>query len=119
MIRIAKDHVVRDWEVKVPYPRDGGSVEEIPIKVSFRLLPNSEHLAALQNPFAASGGGRSIFDVVADHIVGWEGIGDEDGNPIPWSPEAARRILDFPFMWEAIRDGLVRASRGEGARKNS
>jgi hypothetical protein len=45
--------------------------------------------------------------VVPTLVVGWEGIEDEDGKPIPFTPEAAPIITrhDFDFTETVLVDG--------------
>ena len=33
--------------------------------------------------------------VVDSVVVGWEGVEDEEGNPIPWDPQRARELVPF------------------------
>lgn len=38
---------------------------------------------------------RDYDDTVLDLIVGWENVGDGEGKPLPFSPEAAKRLINF------------------------
>jgi hypothetical protein len=50
--------------------------------------------------------------VLGERITGWEGIGDEDGTPLPFNPQTLAAVLDEPYLRQPIEDGLYAASRG-------
>lgn len=68
-----------------------------------------------------------LREVVAKHVlVGWEGLEDDDGQPLPYSPERALELLSDPAMhrlvsWletAAASEEVYRAERLERDRKN-
>jgi len=68
-----------------------------------------------------------LREVVAKHVlVGWEGLEDDDGQPLPYSPERALELLSDPAMHRlvswletvAASEEVYRAERLERDRKN-
>lgn len=54
--------------------------------------------------------------VIADSLVGWSGIADEDGNPIPFDDEAARAAaLDHHYIYVPVRDAIIGELMGRGS----
>ena len=47
---------------------------------------------------------------ILDHLlVGWDGITDEKGDPMRFDNTTARRqVLDVPWVYEAVRDAVLR-----------
>ena len=43
---------------------------------------------------AGSSTGEDLLAHIVSVLVGWEGVIQEDGTPLPFSPEAARTLLD-------------------------
>lgn len=52
-------------------------------------------------------------------IIGWEGIGDADGNPIEPSPEAIEALLDIWPVFEAFQTLYVAKALLLDAEKNA
>lgn len=119
MLRISKDRVVL-WPVSVSLPADGGP-ERVEIKVRYRLLTRSDMDGVAERLRARAAEGDQVIiglvdDLLADRVLGWEGIEGEDGQPLAYSPEAVRALLDLPYLREAIESGLYAASRGAVAK---
>lgn len=102
------------WAVTVELPGATGVVEKHAFDAEFRRLPASE-IGALQRD-AASG---AIDDnvLLGRVMVGWRGVEDEDGSPLPFTPGNRDRLLDV----HPVRPALVRAwfESLEGARRKN
>lgn len=130
-LRILKDPAVT-WPVKVAVPADEGKVEDVSIKVRLRLLQDStlkDDMAAIGLALAMPNGAGitealvnqaalTLGDKVEEHVLGWEGVVQEDGAPMPFTPENRKAVLNLIFVRRAILGALLRASRGEAAEKN-
>jgi hypothetical protein len=56
---------------------------------------------------------------IATHaIIDWEGVGDENGNPIPASPEAIDALLDLWPIFEKFQTAYVAKGLELEAEKN-
>jgi hypothetical protein len=49
---------------------------------------------ALADWLASAGQGKNDLDLVAQVVVGWEGVSDDDGAAVPFSREALAALLD-------------------------
>lgn len=56
--------------------------------------------------------------IAARAIVDWEGVGDEDGAPIPVSPQAIDALLDLWPMFEKFQTAYVAKALELEAEKN-
>lgn len=114
MFKLAKERQVL-WPVTVQVPEDGGP-QAVDIQVRYRLLTRSE-LKALAGALAGVSGDTDALLAeldarLSDRITGWEGIADEAGKPLPFTPENMAAVLDVPYLRDAIEQGLYAASRG-------
>ncbi len=101
------------WPVTISVPSDDGSgkIKEHNVKVLFELLNRSEAQEIQDAPEKGE-------DVLTDKVRGWEGIADENGEPIEYSTENLKALLDVPYVERAFSIGLLQASNGAPA-KNS
>jgi hypothetical protein len=53
-----------------------------------------------------------------DALIGWEGVLDEAGNPLPLNSETKDKAFGHIAMARAIEDGFIAVARGEHLRKN-
>lgn len=64
---------------------------------------------------------RRNIEVCAACIVGWTGLEDDEGNPLPYSPEQAKELLartELSFVREQVQDFVAKRTnffrRGSG-----
>jgi hypothetical protein len=90
-----------------------------------------ENREACAEAFGEDQNTRALFDALRPVfaktiLLGWEGIDDEDGNPIPYSPENALTFLTDPelvHLWDFVLSAAqnvaaYRRSVLEAVRKN-
>lgn len=103
-------------EIPVSVQPPGQGPSKITIRVRYRSIE------------ARTGFLRRIADerlddaaVIDDCLIGWSGLADEDGAPIAFEDDAARRaVLDHPYIYFAVRDAILDELTGAvGSRKNS
>jgi hypothetical protein len=82
------------WPVRVSIPRDGGVASKVTFHASFRVLPQ-DRLDELAS--------ASDADWAEAIVAGWDGVADEDGATIEFSPEALARMVQIVYVREAIR----------------
>lgn len=112
MFKFARKREVM-WPVEIAVPVDGGT-EKQEVGVRYRLLTRDERQAMEALP-----DDDSAMEFLVDHITGWdERWCDEDGNPLPFTAENLRAVLEHPYIERPISIGLLQASTG-AARKNS
>ena len=68
-----------------------------------RQLPVSR-LAAL-----AAGGGSldELQATLREVLVGWDGVVDETGEPVPFSAERAQELLEIPAVLRALAEAMA------------
>nr|VFK58187.1 MAG: hypothetical protein BECKUNK1418G_GA0071005_100236 [Candidatus Kentron sp. UNK]VFK68299.1 MAG: hypothetical protein BECKUNK1418H_GA0071006_100136 [Candidatus Kentron sp. UNK] len=87
-----KDKIVKRTVV-VNVPVDGDATVRQEFTASFRVLPDDQ-LEELMDR------GEEAF--LKGILVGWEGIDDDDGNPVSPSPEAITRMSGIIYVRTAI-----------------
>ena len=114
------------WPVSIKLPANGGKRERQTFDAEFKRLPQSrineiqeqanKRMKALER---GDDGGDGISDVtVADEIlVGWDGIVDGDGEPVPFSKGSKAQLLDVPMLAGALISAYFE-SLTEQKRKN-
>ena len=110
MFVLKADHEF-DWPVTVRIPIDGGKYASQTFTARFRLPSKDEmtNMAAVLGDDAANA--RKV-------MVGWDGIVDEQKQPVPFSDEALDALLGVPWARVAIWQAFIDASFGI-KRKNS
>jgi hypothetical protein len=91
------------WPVVVQVPTDEGFVEE-EVRVRFQLATTTEMAE------------RNV-DLLPRKVKGWDGIGDADGNALPYSDENLKRLIENPHVLRAFTFALAECSAG-APRKN-
>ena len=114
------------WPVSIKLPANGGKRERQTFDAEFKRLPQSRineiQLLVQQRMKAAERGedtGEGISDQsIADEVlVGWDGIVDCDGEPVPFSKGSKAQLLDVPMMAGALISAYFE-SLTEQKRKN-
>lgn len=99
------------WPVSIKLPADGGKRERQTFDAEFKRLPQSrinEIQELVQKQIKATERGEAtaseISDLsIADEIlVGWDGIVDGEGEPVPYSKASKAMLLDVPMMAGAL-----------------
>jgi len=85
----------------------------------------ADDLPALDDPHIRAGLGQEIMAVAMARfgIIGWEGVGDENGDPLPVTPDHAAafaRQIGLPFIieYERALSALVAEGNASGAGRN-
>ena len=86
--------------------------------VDVRYLSHSERMAYVKRI-----AGESLTDsqILDEMLIGWDGITDEEGVRLEFNDAAVRRrVLDVPWVYDAVLDAVLRELRlGDAAAKNS
>ena len=95
------------WPVSIKLPANGGKRERQTFDAEFKRLPQSrinEIQREVQLRVSAaergedSGEGISDHSIAAEILVGWDGIVDGDGEPVPFSNAVKAQLLDVSMM---------------------
>lgn len=92
------------WPVKVEEPADGGVFETSTFDAVFKRVTKSffQKVAAKDNDLA----------LLNSILVGWEGIEDEEGKPIPFSFAAMKELADDTFWTRGVLQAYVETFEG-------
>lgn len=97
------------WPVTAEVPREDGSgkTEKQKFKVRYTYLPVTQREEMLKK-IAEGDAGQ-----IRDHVLGFEGIEDEDG---PLGLEALDMLMDIPYYAMAINEGFINCQVGAAAK---
>ena len=122
MALVLKDSDSYTWPIVYRQPVSGGRREKQEFEAEFKRLPQSrivEIQELAQRRIDNAPGATDISDVtIADEVlVGWEGIVDGDGEPIPYSKGTKAQLLELPMMAGCLIEAYF-TSLVEEKRKN-
>ena len=98
-------------ELPVRVEPPGGGKAQITIRVRYRGV--EERVAYLRRITD-----EQLLDetIIAESLVGWTGLANEDGSPIPFEDKAARdATLDHHYIYWPLRDAIIGELMGRGA----
>lgn len=99
------------WPVSIKLPANGGKRERQTFDAEFKRLAQSrinEIQREVQQRVKANEKGEDTGEGVSDQsiadeiLVGWDGIVDGDGEPVPFSNAVKAQLLDVPMMAGAL-----------------
>lgn len=99
------------WPVSIKLPADGGKRERQTFDAEFKRLPQSrinEIQELVQKQIKATERGEATASEISDQsiadeiLVGWDGIVDGEGEPVPYSKASKAMLLDVPMMAGAL-----------------
>lgn len=95
------------WPVSIKLPANGGKRERQTFDAEFKRLPQSrinEIQREVQQRVKANEKGEDTGEGISDQsiadeiLMGWDGIIDGDGEPVPFSNAVKAQLLDVPMM---------------------
>lgn len=108
MFKLVKD-TTSWWPVTWNGVAEDGSLIENRIEVQFVLVGRSEFKKMFLGEAAEGEDGDDRDRAVAARIMrDWRGIGDEDGKPLPFTPEFRDQWLDIPTVPAAVLAAYAR-----------
>lgn len=103
------------WPVVVEFPaEDGGKFERETFDAEFKRLPQ-DRLREIGEKIEA--GLITDLELLDQVLVGWAGILDEQGEPVPFTESARQRILNVALVAQSIVSAWLE-SLAKGKRKN-
>ena len=97
-----------DWPVTIRIPQDG-QYQEQSFTARFRTLSRSR-----TQTLADSGDQAFLTEV----LIGWHGITDIQGNPIPYDRQRCAQLIAIPYIATALIRAYFEALDGELDQKN-
>ncbi|AVG17776.1 hypothetical protein CFN79_18950 [Chromobacterium vaccinii] len=115
MAFVVKERSPIRWPVKVQLPTDGGQTSEHEFLGLFNRLPPADVIAMAEEGVTEQ---ANFPDMLRNNVskfsrllIGWEGVIDGDGKPLPFSLDLLRQLVTGPDgaafsrgIWEAIND---------------
>ena len=114
------------WPVSIKLPANGGKRERQTFDAEFWRLPQSrinEIQEQVQKRIKAAERGDDALEGITDQsiadeiLVGWDGIVDGEGEPVPFSKGSKAQLLDVPMLAGALISAYFE-SLTEQKRKN-
>lgn len=121
MFRVEDSHEF-DWPVEINKPvgvdtKGGPRFETHRIAVTFLALPLDEAAWAVA-PLEDGEDAPEPREPLLQRVVrGWGGVHDEEGEPLPFTPENLRRLTRIGYVGAAFTDAYFQALTGR-AEKN-
>ena len=95
------------WEVKVEVPVDGNRFETQAFEAVFKKISRSGF-----NDLVEKGDDALVGEI----LLGWEGINDESGKPIPFTEKNKQQLCDDPYVLRALIQAYADSLTGAAAK---
>ena len=102
---LEKEGIVLDYgDFKIKVARAGGSNAAFQKALTSKIRPYKRQIDAGTIPDDVAE--KLFLDVYAESVVlGWEGVTDENGNPLPFSKENAVKLFsDLPDLFRDVQN---------------
>ncbi|WP_087022404.1 hypothetical protein [Thaumasiovibrio subtropicus] len=109
MFKLTKNRLVKAWPATVSLATDNGEIQTHEITLDLVLLDTGEF-----NDLSRQGD-PAFFKKV---IKGWDGIGDENGDPLPFNTKTLKAAVQNPAFTAAALSAYMDAAQGRAATKN-
>ena len=103
------------WPVTVAVPVDGRHAKH-KFRGQFLLIDQEEIDGYVED---ANDDEAGDLDLLSRVLIGWEGVADDDGNPIEFSDEVRDKLLKIPYVRLGLIKAYFEAVAGGRRRKNS
>jgi hypothetical protein len=101
---VLKQSATYTWPITLVLPVDGGRREKATFDAELRRLPQSRineivKLARRMDTGLAEDGEELLDqDAVREVMIGWDGVTDDKGQPIPFSEAALAQLIEIPTV---------------------
>lgn len=95
------------WPVAVEVPVDGGRFKKETFTAVFKKMSRATFSDLAE---------QSEDDLIAEILVGWEGVKDEDGEEVPYSKAAQAELCDDPYVLRALINAYSESLGGAPAK---
>jgi hypothetical protein len=101
------------WPCIINVPKDGGGFSSHEMSAEFKLLEQSKIDVLLEQFKTAD------KDLLQTLLVGWTGVCDEEGNPMPFTDTSRDAFIDYPYVRTALLKGYFEATSGNKVKKGN
>jgi hypothetical protein len=115
---LSKKNPVVKWPVVIPVPMGDGNVKNHKVSFDFEIVSTSE----LLEKFPGSGGEidmesqKKAEDFLVEKTHDWHDVVDEDKQPIEFTDEGFRKLLNLPFAGKHIQAAYLECLQGRKAK---
>ena len=106
------------WPVKVKTP-NGGKWETHTFTATFKRLPPLDVQDWLKQIAETDLAAEERYDrenrFIDDVLMGWEGVSDDGGIPLPFTPENKALVMDIIEVRRALFDAFFESALGKRA----
>lgn len=95
------------WPVTVEFPVDGGRFETESFDAVFKRIGRKEFQRLID---------KGDLDLIETVLEGWEGVKDESGKDIAFTPAAMKDMLDDPCFTKGIITAYLASLEGAKAK---
>jgi len=103
------------YPVSVEIPGDNGKRQNYTFDAIFKRISREEFVDITTR---ATAGELKDPDLVADVLLGWRGIQDEDGNDLPFSEANREMVLNIWPVMPAVVSAFLESQTPKGRAKN-
>lgn len=96
--------------VKVDFAKEDGSRGVVAFDVQSKRIPRGELQSKLQ-ALAGVDGADLLF--LQDVLTDWRKVPDDDGSPVPFSPEALQQLYDLGFAGPTVSAVIAAAPQAK------
>lgn len=112
-----EDTIIKNWPVIISKPQDGGKVQTHEINVDYLMLPQDELSELIES--SKENNGYTDIDICRRVVKGINGIADEQGKGIEYSPELLERLIQRPYIRTALVSTYFDAVAGRKAKRKN
>ncbi len=98
------------------HPPDGSGAEAGQIKLKLRYLSLPERRELIAELQSSTDEKTTDAGLAARLVVGWDGLQDEDGEPIPWGASSLASAMEIPYFHDAVRNAIAEHLYGARAK---
>ena len=95
------------WEVKVEVPVDGNQFETQAFEAVFKKISRSAF-----NNLVDKGDDALVGEI----LLGWDGVTDEAGKPVPFTEKNKQQFCDDPYVLRALISAYADSLTGASAK---
>ena len=87
------------WPVTVEFPANGGKTERQSFDAEFKRVSQTRINEIRER---IEKGDITDPELARDVLVGWEGVNDANGDPVPFGERSRDQLLDVPLVASAV-----------------
>ena len=101
-------------DVTVDVQPPGGAAGQVALKVRYLTIPQRRDL--IEEIRGSADESTTDAGLAQRLVVGWDGVEDARGEPVPWSTGALASAMELPYFHSAVTDALMEHIYGARAK---